>query len=86
MAAPLRALLRHLRRTGFVVFNLIVIGLIVAWGAATSNRGEDGIANIPTLLIGPVGTMFLLALLIAGWIAWGVFVTLRWRRHRDAPR
>jgi len=74
---------RHPRRVGFAIFNLIVIGLIVAWGNATSALPEGELADVPALLIGPAGTALLLGLLVAGWIVWiGFVVVRRWRKSR----
>jgi hypothetical protein len=81
MPTQFHGLLHHPRRLGFLIFNAIVVVLIVAWGVMTSGTSADGVASLPSLLIGPVGTMLLLALLVAGWGIWIGFVLLRRIRH-----
>jgi hypothetical protein len=84
MPSQFHGLLHHPRRLGFLIFNGIVFALIIAWGFATSGTPADGVASLPSLLIGPVGTMLLLALLVAGWAVWIGFVLLRRVRHDES--
>lgn len=69
---------RHPRRTGFLVFNLVVLAMILVWGFVTRDLSQQGLAGLPNLALGYTGMAIAVAALIAGWIAWAVMVT---RRH-----
>jgi hypothetical protein len=82
----IRALLylwRHPRRTGFVIFNLIVLALLFGWAAFTNTMSHEGIAGIPNVMLGYTGMALMVAALAAGWIAWAVMVT---SRHAHLPQ
>ncbi|MDP1732087.1 MAG: hypothetical protein Q8L54_13120 [Devosia sp.] len=74
----LRTLLRHPRRLGFAIFNLVVVGLVAAWLTAAP---EAGLADLPNFALANVGMVFVLAAWVLSWLAW-VWMVLRRRRSR----
>ena len=82
MNNPLLYFWRHPRRTGFIIFNLVVIAILVAWGSFSSHVGSEGIAGVPNLMLGYTGMAFLIVAWIAAWIAWGFMVMSRQARRR----
>ncbi len=72
---------RHPRRTGFIIFNIVVVLLLIGWGAFTSNMTKEGIAGVPNVMLGYTGMALLIVAWIVGWIAWAVMVTSRHARH-----
>ena len=68
---------RHPRRTGFMIFNLIVVGLLLVWAQFTSSMSHEGLAAMPYVLLGYTGMALFVLALIVGWIAWAVMVTSR---------
>ncbi|MEO6395622.1 MAG: hypothetical protein ABIO40_06890 [Devosia sp.] len=70
MGNPFPFLWRHPRRTGFIVFNLLIIALLVTWGIFTSQSVADGIGGIPNIMLGATGMGLLILAWVAGWIAW----------------
>jgi protein-S-isoprenylcysteine O-methyltransferase Ste14 len=78
----LRYLWRHPRRTGFIIFNLVVVAILFGWAQITASMSQQGIAGVPNVMLGYTGMALLLAALIAGWIAWAVMVT---SRHAHLP-
>lgn len=78
----LPALPRHPRRLGFILFNLVVLALAVAW---LGSAPEGGLADLPNFALANVGMVFLLAAWVIAWLAWGVLVLRRWHlRQRRA--
>jgi hypothetical protein len=69
-ARPLAYLWRHPRRTGFIAFNAIVLVLLAAWGAFTTDMTREGIAGVPNVMLGYAGMTFLAVTWVVGWIAW----------------
>lgn len=87
----LRSLFRHPRRLGFAAFNLIIILLLTLKSTAGPGDPEAGLFDLPSLVVGYVGTIFLLTAWGLGWLAWTLMVLSRRRRLRqaaisDAPR
>jgi len=82
MKRALRYLWRHPRRTGFVIFNLVVVAILLGWAQFTTSMSQQGIAGVPNVMLGYTGMALMLAALIAGWIAWAVMVT---SRHTHLP-
>lgn len=78
MNNPVTYFWRHPRRTGFIAFNIIAIGLFVAWGAFTADMSREGLAGVPNVMLGYTGMAFLAVAWVAGWIAWATFIA---RRH-----
>lgn len=78
MTRALLYLWRHPRRTGFIIFNLVVIALLFAWGYFTNQMSQQGIAGLPNVALGYTGMAIAIVLLVGAWIAWAVMVT---RRH-----
>jgi len=78
---PLLYLWRHPRRTGFIVFNLIVVALLIGWGFFTEAMTREGIAGVPNVMLGYTGMVLLFVVWVAGWIAWAIMVTSRHARH-----
>lgn len=78
MNNPLSYFWRHPRRSGFIAFNILVLFLFVAWGAYTSEVSREGLAGVPSVVLGYTGMVFLAVVWIAGWVAWATFVA---RRH-----
>lgn len=74
---------RHPRRTGFIVFNAVVIAMFIIWGAFTDRMAHDGITGVPNVMLGYTGMLLLIVTLVVAWVAWGVMVA---RRHIRAER
>jgi len=81
MRRALIYLWRHPRRTGFIVFNLVAVLVLLGWAQFTSNMSREGIAALPNVMLGYTGMALMVAALIVGWIAWAVMVTSRHARH-----
>lgn len=81
---PVFALFRHPRRLGFVAFNLLIIVLLALQSNAGTPMPEAGLFELPNLIVGYLGTTFLLIVWAAGWIAWTWMVLSRRRRLRQA--
>lgn len=79
MGTPLDVVLHHPRRLGFIAFNLIVAVLLVLWVTAAP---DAGLTNLPNLALANVGIVFVLTAWIVAWVAWGVMIARRRRRHR----
>jgi hypothetical protein len=77
---PLGYFWRHPRRTGFIIFNLVVLALFFAWGAFSADVSRDGLAGLPNLMLGYTGMALLIVAWIAAWIAWGLMAVARHRR------
>ena len=77
MIRALRYLWRHPRRTGFLIFNLIAVALLLVWAQFTSSMSNGGLAAVPNIMLGYTGMALMLGVLIVGWIAWAVMVTSR---------
>ncbi|HZY50071.1 MAG TPA: hypothetical protein VFE64_09860 [Devosia sp.] len=77
MMRALRYLWRHPRRTGFIIFNLIVVAILFGWAQLTSSMTQQGIGGLPNIMLGYTGMALVLVVLIVGWIAWAVMVTSR---------
>ena len=84
MKKALFYLWRHPRRTGFIVFNLVVIGLLLAWAQFSSSMATEGLGGLPNVVLGYTGMGLAIIVLIVGWIAWAVMVTSR-HAHDAAP-
>jgi protein-S-isoprenylcysteine O-methyltransferase Ste14 len=80
MKRALRYLWRHPRRTGFVIFNLIVVALLLVWAVFTSMMAQQGIGGIPNVMLGYTGMALAVLVLVVGWISWAVMVTSRHAR------
>ena len=80
MSNPAAYFWRHPRRTGFIIFNLIVLAAFIAWGAFTASMSREGIAGVPNVMLGYTGMTFLAIAWIAGWIAWATLVARRQAR------
>jgi len=86
MRRALRYLWRHPRRTGFLIFNLVVIAILFGWAQVTTSMSQQGIAGIPNVMLGYTGMALMVAALVAGWIAWAVMVTSRHAHLGNPPR
>jgi hypothetical protein len=78
MKRALLYLWRHPRRTGFIIFNLVVVAILFAWAFITNDMSRQGVAGLPNVALGYTSMGIAIVVLIAGWIAWAVMVT---RRH-----
>lgn len=78
MKRALLYLWRHPRRTGFLIFNLVVLAILFGWGFFTNDMSRQGVAGLPNVALGYTGMAIAIVALVAGWIAWAVMVT---RRH-----
>ena len=76
---------RHPRRLGFILANIVFVGLSVWWGNATAEPAGDGVGGILDSLLGITGMTILLLAWFGLWTAWGLFVLLRQRRRGKAP-
>jgi hypothetical protein len=81
MRRALLYLWRHPRRTGFIIFNLVVLALLFVWGFFTNDMSRQGIGGLPNVALGYTGMAIAIAALIGGWIAWAVMVTRRHAHH-----
>ena len=71
----------HPRRTGFIIFNVIVLLLLAIWAVAVNSLSDDGIGALPNLMLGYTGIALVAVAWIVGWIAWAIMVTSRHARH-----
>ena len=81
---PLLYLWRHPRRTGFIIFNLVVVALLLVWAQFTNSMASGGLGGLPNVMLGYTGMALAIAALFAGWIAWAVMVTSR-QGHQPPP-
>lgn len=84
MREGLALLFRHPRRLGFAAFNLIVILLLVLKSTAGPAEAAAGLFDVPNLVVGYVGTIFLLTAWGLAWLAWMLLVLSRRRRLPQA--
>ena len=70
---------RHPRRFGFIIFNVICVVLLVAWLGLRATSVDAGIAGLPNFAITTAGILVLGLVWAGSWIAWGVMV---WNRRR----
>jgi hypothetical protein len=75
--------IRHPRRLGFVIFNLIAVGLVLFWLMTRTDSAEAGLAGLPNVVLSTVGIILVLVVWIGAWIAWGVMVWSRQRQRRQ---
>ena len=85
MMKPLLYLWRHPRRTGFIIFNLVVIGLLLVWAQFSGSIASEGLGGLPYLMLGYTGMGLAILALLVGWIAWAVMVTSRHARQAPPP-
>jgi hypothetical protein len=71
----------HPRRLGFVVFNVVAVGLLALWFAMQRDSLEAGIAGLPTAALTSTAIAVLIAVWIGCWIAWSLLVWSRARRR-----
>ena len=71
----------HPRRTGFIIFNVVVLVLLIAWAAVTSQLSHEGIGALPNLMLSYTGIVLVAVAWVVGWIAWAIMVTRRHARH-----
>lgn len=81
MSNPLSYLWRHPRRTGFVLFNLLVLGAVLAWPGILEGLTAGGVAAVPNVMLATTGMMLLVVCWVAAWLAWGYLVLSRRLRH-----
>ena len=74
----------HPRRTGFIIFNVIVLALLVGWGVLTNALQGDGIGALPNLMLSYTAMAIVAVAWVVGWIAWAIMVTSRHARHPHA--
>jgi hypothetical protein len=72
--------IRHPRRLGFILFNVIAITLIGLWIWMRSQSPDPGIADLPNIALSTVGIVVLVAVWAGAWIAWAVMVWTRRQR------
>jgi multidrug resistance efflux pump len=68
---------RHPRRTGFAIFNLLVLGIIVAGMTYGPSLARNGVADMPNFVLGYTALVLLAAIWLGGWLAWAWMVTSR---------
>jgi hypothetical protein len=71
--------IRHPRRLGFILFNLVALCLLALWYWTRQESAQEGIADLPNFVLSTVGIVILVAVWAGAWIAWAVMV---WSRHR----
>ena len=81
MGNPFLYFWRHPRRTGFIIFNVLVLCLLLGWGAFTSRSVEDGLGGVPNIMLGATGMGLLILTWIVGWIAWGTMAAATHRKR-----
>ena len=72
--------IRHPRRLGFILFNVLAIALIALWLWKRTESPEPGITDLPNMVLSTVGIVALVAIWAGVWIAWAVMVWSRRRR------
>ncbi len=72
--------IRHPRRLGFILFNVIAIALIALWLWTWTESPEPGITDLPNMVLSTVGIVVRVAIWAGVWIAWAVMVWSRRRR------
>jgi hypothetical protein len=72
--------IRHPRRLGFILFNVIAIALIGLWIWMRTQSPDPGIADLPNMVLSTVGIVVLVAVWAGAWIAWAVMVWSRLQR------
>ena len=80
--------LRHPRRLGFVVFNLIAAAAFALAWSVRADGARQGVPGLPNLALGTTAMVIVAAVWAASWIAWAWMVWLRRRRvvrHRHGP-
>jgi hypothetical protein len=85
MMRPLLYLWRHPRRTGFIIFNLVVLAILFAWAQFTNTMASAGIGGLPNIMLGYTGMARMVVVLVVAWIAWAVMVTSR-HAHQPPPQ
>ena len=85
MNRALRYLWRHPRRTGFLIFNLAVLVVLLGWAQLTSSMSQQGFAGLPNVILGYTGMALMVLALAIGWIAWAIMVTSRHAHLHQAP-
>jgi len=83
MMRPLLYLWRHPRRTGFIIFNLVVLAILLAWALFTSSMATEGLGGLPNVMLGYTGMGLMVVVLVVAWIAWAVMVTSRHAHHTE---
>jgi len=78
----IKALFRHPRRLGFIAFNLLIVVLLALQSNAGAEVADAELLALPNLVVGYLGTTFLLTVWAVGWIAWTWMVLSRRRRLR----
>jgi hypothetical protein len=82
---PVTDRIRHPRRLGFVLFNLIALALLALWIFTRTGSEQQGVADLPNFVLSTVGIVVLIAVWAGAWIAWAVMVWSRRRqRHHHA--
>jgi hypothetical protein len=76
--------LRHPRRFGFIIFNVVALLVMGAWLLIRWDSTDAGLAGLPTLALTTAGVVVLALVWIGSWIAWGAMVWSRHRRHKQA--
>jgi len=71
--------LRHPRRLGFVLFNIVMLVVLSVWAVSSDRSPAQApeLLSIPGLVAENVVVFLLLLLWAAMWLYWGVFVLLR---------
>lgn len=75
----LDSLVRHPRRLGFALFNIVVLVVIALWSGAAP---QGGLADLPNYALANAGMILVLTTWIASWVAWAVMVLRRWCRRQ----
>lgn len=79
---PFQYFWRHPRRTGFIIFNVIVVAALFAWANFSAGFGKDGLGGLPNLMLGYTGMGFLLLAWVIAWLAWAYLVYSRHHRSQ----
>jgi hypothetical protein len=76
-------IVKHPRRLGFLVFNLIAAGIVLVWLGTRTESAEAGLAGVPNLALSTVIITIVIAVWIGSWLAWGWLV---WSRRQKRLR
>jgi hypothetical protein len=74
--------LRHPRRLGFTIFNLVVAVLVIVWLTTEAAPDEAGLMGLANVTLVTVGMVFLIIAWVVAWIAWAVLVLRRYLKRK----
>ncbi|WP_417309350.1 hypothetical protein [Devosia sp.] len=73
---------RHPRRLGFILFNLAALKLLTMWFEWRAAPIDPDVGGVLDTVLISAGMAVLVTVWVGMWVAWGVFLYLRHRRHK----